>query len=59
MLRQFLERIDLLSLPVAAMLAFLLFFLAVLWRVSRRSRSEQYRRMARLPLDDRAERTHP
>jgi cbb3-type cytochrome oxidase subunit 3 len=38
--------------PIAAMVLFLLLFLAVLWRVAGRARHEVYARMARLPLDD-------
>ena len=57
MLREFLSEVSLLHLPIAAMLLFLFLFVAVVWRVSRRSRASTYREMAQLPLDDRTERT--
>jgi hypothetical protein len=52
MLRQFLSGIALLDLPLLAMGIFVAFFLAVLLRVSQRSRAPEYRRMASLPLSD-------
>jgi hypothetical protein len=52
MIREFLAGKALLDLPIVAMLLFLLLFLGVLLRVASRARSESYRRMALLPLDD-------
>jgi len=57
MLREFLSRVSLLELPIAAMLFFLLLFVAVVWRVSRRNRAPIYRELAQMPLDDRTERS--
>lgn len=52
MLRQFLSNIALLDLPLIAMGIFVAFFLAVLVRVSQRSRKNEYAHMASLPLQD-------
>lgn len=57
MLRTFLADIPLHQLPIAAMVLFLVLFVLVLLRVSRRARSEAYRRMAHLPLDGPSEQT--
>lgn len=51
MLQHLLAGIGLLSLPIVSMCMFLALFVAVLWRVSRKSRAPEYRRMASLPLD--------
>ncbi len=59
MLQQLLAGIDLLSLPIVSMCMFLLLFVAVLWRVSAKSRTPEYRRLASLPLDgDEEKRSH-
>ena len=59
MLRGFLDGASVLHLPVVVMVLFLAFFLAVVWRVTRRSRRATYHQMARLPLDgDAGERIH-
>jgi cbb3-type cytochrome oxidase subunit 3 len=55
-LQHLLAGIDLLSLPIVSMCMFLLLFVAVVWRVSRKSRAPEYRRMASLPLDGDEER---
>ncbi len=52
MLRQWLSGTPLTALPVVGMCLFLVFFLLVLLRVSRRSRKATYDRMAALPLQD-------
>jgi cbb3-type cytochrome oxidase subunit 3 len=52
MLRDWLSGTSLLDLPVVAMCLFLFFFLAVLWRVTRRGHAQGYDEMARLPLHD-------
>jgi hypothetical protein len=52
MLREFLSGVTLLELPLVAMGLFMVMFVAVLVRVSRRSRSAGYRHMAELPLQD-------
>ena len=52
MLRDFLSNITLLELPLVAMSFFLLLFLAVVWRVTRKARGPAYRRMAQMPLQD-------
>ena len=53
MLRQFLSCVPLFDLPLVATGLFVLMFLGVLWRVSRKARAPEYRRMAALPLEDR------
>lgn len=58
MLRTFLDQLSLLHLPIVVMVLFLSFFVGVVWRVTRRARREIYQRMARMPLEDRAERSH-
>ncbi len=50
MLREWMTGAVLLDLPIAAMLLFLAMFGLVLWRVSTRRRSDDYRQMACLPL---------
>jgi hypothetical protein len=57
MLRQFLSGVELFDLPLLATAIFVAFFAAVLLRVSQRSRSPGYRRMASLPLADDATRS--
>lgn len=52
MLRDFLSGIALFDLPLIAMGIFIAFFLAVLLRVSQRSRKQEYVHMASLPLED-------
>lgn len=52
MLREWMSGASLLDLPVVAMCLFLFFFLAVLWRVTRRDRAQGYEHMASLPLQD-------
>ena len=52
MLRQYLDNITLLDLPILGMSIFIAIFLLVLLRVLRRSRSEAYRQMANLPLQE-------
>jgi len=52
MLRQFLDQLMLHRLPIVSMGIFLVFFLFVLLRVAQRSRSQTYRQIANLPLDD-------
>jgi cbb3-type cytochrome oxidase subunit 3 len=52
MLQTWLSGASLLDLPVLAMCAFLAFFLAVLWRVTRRRHRDGYQQMAQLPLQD-------
>jgi len=52
MLRNFLSSVALLDLPLIAMGIFIAFFLAVLVRVSQRSRKGEYAHMASLPLAD-------
>jgi cbb3-type cytochrome oxidase subunit 3 len=48
----FLEMESLTLLPVIGMLIFFTIFIGVLVRISQRSRSPQYERMAALPLAD-------
>jgi len=43
---------SLLDLPVVAMLGFLFVFLASVWCVTRKHRSNHYDAMSRLPLDE-------
>jgi len=52
MLRDFLSSVALFDLPLIAMGIFVAFFLAVLLRVSQRSRKQEYAHMASLPLED-------
>lgn len=52
MLRDFLSSIALFDLPLIAMAIFIAFFVAVLLRVSQRSRKQEYAHMASLPLED-------
>jgi cbb3-type cytochrome oxidase subunit 3 len=52
MLRELLARTPLFGLPVVATVLFVLFFVGVLVRVSRKARQPEYRRMAHLPLSD-------
>ena len=52
MFRDLFADLSLTSLPIAAMLLFFAFFLAVLVRVGSKSRNTQYQQMAHLPLDD-------
>ncbi|MGE3175656.1 MAG: hypothetical protein AB7O97_23740 [Planctomycetota bacterium] len=59
MLRTWLSGITLTDLPVVAMCMFLLLFLGVLWRVTRRSLAAGYDRMAQLPLQNDAIGTPP
>jgi cbb3-type cytochrome oxidase subunit 3 len=57
MLRELLNGTAWFDLPVVAMCLFLAMFLAVLLRVSQRSRAAQYRHMADLPLQDDTDRS--
>ena len=52
MFRDFFSGGALFSLPVIAMGIFIAIFLAVIVRVCQRSRRDEYRRMAAMPLDD-------
>lgn len=52
MLREFLNQVSLFDLPLLAMGIFVAMFLAVLLRVSQRSRRSDYAHMASLPLLD-------
>ena len=52
MLRQLLSSASLFDLPLIATGMFVLIFVGVLVRVSRRARAAEYRRMASLPLAD-------
>ena len=52
MFRDFFSHGALFSLPVIAMVLFLAIFLTVIARVCQKSRREEYRRMASLPLDE-------
>ena len=48
----FAELDSVMVMPIVGMLIFLFIFISVLFRISQRSRSEQYERMAALPLED-------
>ena len=52
MIREFLATTMLFDLPLIAMGIFVAIFVPVLMRTSQRSRAEEYRRMASLPLQD-------
>lgn len=52
MIREFLATTMLFDLPLIAMGIFVAIFVTVLMRTSQRSRAEEYRRMASLPLQD-------
>ncbi len=58
MLREFLATTMLFDLPLIALAMFLAIFLTVLLRTCQRSRRAEYDRMATLPLQDDAERSH-